>query len=570
MAVFCDDRKSLSVWKKRIEIARQQIMRVEDNSANEQWIESLISLEYQEAIQNLEYHSVQTDSSQEQILFVRTILRFLMVTLGVPSEQHRNMLQIALCRQPILLDSLGHVIVHLKQDTKSRVSACRLLANLVTTNSTTSRIALDHWDWQPSDEDRMERVTDSVVGRSKNIGDTSRGPHQPVWLDFLLAATDRSALAALVACWYNALQAVEIPPVQDMTDAALFISNLLRQLLPSSAVLSPQRESKKPDESGDVGGGDEATKWITLLVCFLCRSGSLSKLYQAATGISIDSQTLDHSILSHVLPEQVLLLQALLSQMDEESETREANITPLGDHQDALQSNMLFLARDLYLSIRQNLFSSREGFDNEKKHSSRQEMTESLGPTTLSLIRELLSDLLADQSAQSKELRYILGKEEHIVAAWIQDLGYYYDKVQARFRGRPAKEIVLTQEEQRIFVSLVRLIGNLCHQSRINQNHLRETAVPQSDQKDNDNALLRTGLHLLLSCTSLSHTCFTLREWSVVAIRNALDENVENQALVAELQAQEPAPSSPLEEMGVRVQLEKGGKVSLKPIEENK
>eukprot|EP00977_Amphora_coffeiformis_P009344 scaffold2142_cov165-Amphora_coffeaeformis.AAC.3 len=496
MAADNCERKPLSVWKERVATTRQQIMQ-DDNSPSEEWVESLVTLQYDEAVQNLAYFLAQTDSSKEQILSVRNLLRFLLITLGVPSEGYRTTLRMALCRQPSLLDLLGQVVL--------------------------------------------------------------------VWLDFLLAATDRSALAALVACWYNALQAVEIPPIQDMMDSTLFIANLLRQLLPSSAVLSPQRDSQQPDSVG----GDEATEWITLLLCFFCQKGSLGTLYQAATGASTDSQTLEHSILSNVFPEQVLLLQVLISQMDTESKTGEASSTLLGDHWDRLQSNVLFLARDLYPSIRLALLYSKDKSDSES-NSCRQETNESLGPTALSLVRELLADALAHQSSQSKELRYILGKEEHLVATWIQDLGHYYDKVQERFRGRPAKDVVLTQEEQRIFVSLVRLIGNLCHQSQINQNHLRKISVPLLDQKDNDQALVRTGLHLLLSCTSLSHTCFTLREWSVVAIRNALDENVENQALVAELQAQEPAPSSPLDEMGVRVQLEKSGKVSLKPIQENK
>jgi hypothetical protein len=76
-------------------------------------------------------------------------------------------------------------------------------------------------------------------------------------------------------------------------------------------------------------------------------------------------------------------------------------------------------------------------------------------------------------------------------------------------------------------------------------------------------------LHVLLSCTSLSHTCFTLREWSVVTIRHALEDNESNQDLVAQLEAQQAAPAAALDDMGLRMQLQANGKVSLEPQEPN-
>ena len=556
--------RPLPYWKECVATARQHLeqSREHDNDTTEEWVESFVSQNYNEAIKSLAYHLSQNETrSKEQILSVRTILRFLLVTLGVP-ESYRERVQTKFC-QPNLLDLLGRVVVIFKEDSKSRIQACRILTNLVTNNITTSRKVLNHWDWQPSEwKDRIFDKSETSIG-----GDE---PCTYYWLDLLLATTtmDRSALAALVVCWYNALQMASQEVMPDILQSSLIISNLLRHLLPSSAVLSPKRTQVDGSPKDDSNNGDEdedddpATEWITLLVCLFCRKSSLSTIYNAATGHEVpnDSTTRQNQSCSYVLPEHMILLQVLLAQLDQ-SKPDDA-VSLLGETPSILQDNVHFLVCDLYPSIRQTLQS------NGTTHTPLVETTQSLGPTALSIVREILAEVLVHDLPQIKDLRELIGQVKKTVPMFVRDLAFYFDQVQDRFKDLPAKDVVLTDEEQRIFVSLVRLLGNVCHGCRACQDHLRETLVPVDGDGHSGDSSNRSGLHLLLSCTSLSHTCFTLREWSVVAIRNALDNNNENQAVVAQLQAQQPAPSAPLQEMGVQMELEKNGKVSLKPIRE--
>lgn len=78
-------------------------------------------------------------------------------------------------------------------------------------------------------------------------------------------------------------------------------------------------------------------------------------------------------------------------------------------------------------------------------------------------------------------------------------------------------------------------------------------------------AVVRCGLHVLLSCTSFSYGCFTLREWALVAIRNVLDGNQQNQDMVAQLEAQKTVDTPELNKMGVKTVIDDQGKVRVEP-----
>ena len=506
--------------------------------------------------------------SREQGLVVRTVLRFLLITLSAPPPR-RTVLQNKLC-VPRFLGILGRLIAR-QQDNKSRVAGCRLLTNLVTGNASTSLIVLNHFEWQPPIDEQAKRVAarhSADEGSNANEGVSD----QLYWLDLLLAATSssREALAALVVCWYNALKAltnVEENTIhksmeRQIVQASLIIANLLRNILPSTAVLSSQTGTREHDSAPD-----EATEWITLLICHLSGTVPLECLYASATGQPHEeSGYIAHHV---VVPEHVVLLQLFLAHLEDTTTVDQANSLFFGASLQNQQHNIAFLAHNLYAHIRSLVYSPREkGVTCVTASAGLDETSRALGPTALCLIREVLAEVLVQDGASSKILRDMLGQSGTLGPMLLEDLAYHYDSVQARFHGRPAKDVVLTDPEKRIFVSLVRLLGNMSYTCRSSQDRLRTTLVPPRQSSD-EQASTRTGLHLLLSCTSLSHTCFTLREWSVIAIRNALDGNTENQALVAELQAQQPAPSAPLEEMGIRMQLEKNGKVSLTPIQEH-
>lgn len=90
-------------------------------------------------------------------------------------------------------------------------------------------------------------------------------------------------------------------------------------------------------------------------------------------------------------------------------------------------------------------------------------------------------------------------------------------------------------------------------------------------QSSNATDRTRALLHVVLSSTGLAPLCFTAREWAVVAIRSALQDHPENQAFVAELQAQEAVPSAALSHMGIRVDLNsRTGKAQVVPLDAEK
>ena len=73
----------------------------------------------------------------------------------------------------------------------------------------------------------------------------------------------------------------------------------------------------------------------------------------------------------------------------------------------------------------------------------------------------------------------------------------------------------------------------------------------------------RNAIHVILSCTSLSFACFGLREWSIVALRNILEDNHENKEIVEKLRAQEAINTPDLHQMGLSVNVDQHGNVNV-------
>lgn len=96
---------------------------------------------------------------------------------------------------------------------------------------------------------------------------------------------------------------------------------------------------------------------------------------------------------------------------------------------------------------------------------------------------------------------------------------------------------------------LIRLIGNLCHNNTCNQNKFRELE----------------GIPLILdNCTIDSNNPF-IKQWAIFAIRNLLENNYENQELVASLEKRGSADYSALRELGFQVE-ERDCGLLLKPV----
>jgi Spinocerebellar ataxia type 10 protein domain len=308
-----------------------------------------------------------------------------------------------------------------------------------------------------------------------------------------------------------------------------------------------------------------------------------------------------------------VLLHCLIKGIEDESEKTNAMATSsggrdvcstiFGDNQEHAVDAHLFLAR-VYISARRGLISSQSDDDdaycprhwwlvmetsNLKNNSIHPD--NALERSLLLIILDIMGETLSADTACAHRIRTILAGSSTttntttLIQTILLDLGEVVDTLLARNQATTTtsttsstsvRDFVMLESEQRLITFLVRVIANLCFQCRPHQDLMRTTLVPcttrtgrtanaASTTTSTSTAATtgattdetpRTGLHVLLSCTSFAHACFTLREWSIVAIRNALHENPDNQAVVADLEAQQPVQSAALESMGIQIDLD--------------
>lgn len=421
-------------------------------------------------------------------------------------------------------------------------------------------------------------------------------PDDANWVDLLLVcATHRPALSAMVACLHNCLCAAENEMAAVADDCAntssssmrqvascpLLVATLLRHIVTAKGV------QQAATTSNDQDGTDDATEWITLTIFKLCRVGLLPQMYQAIYA------NLDGPVVV-VLPEHIVLLHSVRNCVEsdahstDEATTRiavtdtckarcyalggEGNNNDNGAHNSVIDTH-LYLAR-LYLALR----NEKEINTGLSSLSSLDGDDDGLRVSALQLTLDILAETLAEDSHTASRIRERLGIETTFLQALVWDLATVLDAWHVQNEGRGAREHTkMTDIDQCRVTSTVRVLGNLCFQCRRNQDLMRLTAVPRHGSfnhsgtgGDDNNPMQaqfadRNGLHVLLSTTSMSYTCFTLREWAVVAIRTALENCPENQDVVARLEAGKAVQSTTLEDMGIRINLDKG-RVSIAPL----
>jgi ataxin-10 len=193
-----------------------------------------------------------------------------------------------------------------------------------------------------------------------------------------------------------------------------------------------------------------------------------------------------------------------------------------------------------------------------------------LGSAIISIL-EISSTLLAIDSVECNKVRNHLGKRTEFLPQCTVLLANIVDELTKRNEGVKAREMKMSPKAQDQITLLVRVIGNLCFRCKHHQDLMRSTLLPMaaaSQTGDYNNNPERNALHVVLSCTLFSTACFTLREWSVIAIRNVLEDNPPNQDIVAQLDANGPIQTAALSEAGLKVQLDSKGKVSLSTLKE--
>ncbi|KAL7479759.1 hypothetical protein ACHAW6_005482 [Cyclotella cf. meneghiniana] len=192
-------------------------------------------------------------------------------------------------------------------------------------------------------------------------------------------------------------------------------------------------------------------------------------------------------------------------------------------------------------------------------------------------IRDIIAQCLGRHNTNPNEknkqsnlpdARSVLGRETSIIKYCLFDLAHLLDSALAKNTGKNARDLHLTAQEQHSAIVMVRLVSNIVYNCRYNQDLLRIVPIPSKNPSNSSNSGKRVGLHVILSCTSLAPTCLSLREWCIVAIRNAVEGNDANAEAVRLLEAQNAVGDTPeLRRMGVKLNLDAKGKVHVQKRE---
>ena len=539
------------------------------------------------------YHSLSENNKGKDLkqfsLSTRNALRFGLSCLSVDDTDTRQAIQ-----EQLMVHSCAHVwMIRLLRmrpqgsvgESQIRLSMARLLCNLVTQNQQTSTILLSTLTPQPSDKVVEARIAqdvqhslslDQTKERNANDQNNQDVASELNWLDMVLSAGDsRDTLAALVATIYNSLIACSTTQQTDNDDASptetqvspnqfarsfaesgLFVSALVRHLVSSTVVTTLIGSSTLPNDKETAG--DDATLWISNVFMYLLRHGYFPMAYDSIGSIS------------GILPEHVAVLYCLRSELEQATQgDGTTSLQALFSTQEHAMEFMLFLAH-VYSELRTIVASM------DTNHKA-EEQSPILGNAILLTIVHIMGCVLGVDDSITRRIRTSLGTRTTMVQELCTDLAEVYDSVTSIQRiinnkGRDKHE--LSTAHQEALIALVRTIGNLTFECRSNQDLVRTTKIPNplnGDEKemnvngDEKEMNERSALHVILSTTSLSHTCFTLREWCLVAIRYLLQNNDANQKVLAELEAQQPVQSTELQSMGVRVEMDSKGDVRVLP-----
>ena len=410
----------------------------------------------------------------------------------------------------------------------------------------------------------------------------------------------------------------------EVASNAQLMNSLLRNILSARAVLMQAKHDKEQmDQQGSLPKfkppststaddlSDSATEWISLILERLASRGLLQTMLQSAGGTKYGSVT----------PEQVVLISCIRQAVDDyhcsltaageigEFGRRRLSIAaktvgmtvttrphPLWGRADLGAGGNIVKGRDsrtavpvlLCLAneveeIRLRLNALHHGEANElydgEQDCTRRMIDDLCDILAQSLGRHAPSTINGSDSSNSRhciltDARSVLGRETPIITSCCNDLASVVDAALARNSGRNAREMTLSPQEQQTAIVMVRLVGNIIYQCRYNQDLLRITPVPMPDNTSSTSLppnsekgapMERAGLHVILSATSLAPACFTLREWCIVAIRNAVEGNAANTETVRRLEANQVLDDTPeLNKMGVKIEMDAKGNVQVK------
>lgn len=383
----------------------------------------------------------------------------------------------------------------------------------------------------------------------------------------------------------------------DIANDGVLLNALLRAMLPAKAVLMQskfeieRKEMSRPKfippilSSEDMT--DSATEWISLV---LERVASRCLLPQMLASIGGKSRS--------VTPEQVVLVSCIRQAVDDYCSTMSPGAVttvphPLWGRSDLSAGGRSASTREVpeLLSLANKIeeirlradmlrqYPSIALYDGEEDFIIRiiDDMSDILGHCLGSHADADIDgrdNLRKSNKNFTADARSVLGRETSLLSSCCKDLGRILDRALSANAGLKAREMTLSPQDQQTAIVMIRLIGNIVYHCRYNQDLLRVTPIPvlaEVDQSviasftNRELPIERTGLHVLLSATSLAPACFTLREWCIVAIRNAVEGNDANAETVRQLEANQVMSDTPeLRQMGVKIDMDAKGNIQVK------
>lgn len=463
----------------------------------------------------------------------------------------------------------------------------------MTANAKTASIISSSIQIAPSEESISTSILESVPCEDDEES-SSKSPRISIanWVDMILSAAksgNREAVAAIAAALHNCISSImpmdenatqteedRLDFVETIASNGLLISTLLRNFVSAEAV-TKAIENEKSGSKEQSGHWDAATDWIQLLLSRLAKLGMLPKMFTSIDAGLVKNSSGSSAI--RLMPEQNILLQCMSREANAyamEYNTNRGVQNPFGNAACVFLAELLV---EMSPWFRDQRIPNNE--TNQHDRTSLDDFNDQLVHSGFLTVIEILATILGVDTPEITALRLLLGQDSAVLQESAKCLGVVLDDLAEKSEGRKARDIKLSDDDQKLLTSLVQFVGNLCYGCKHNQDLLRTTLVPrakpllprieESAAEDASNvADIRNGLHVLLTCTTHATACFTLREWGVIAIRNVLEENTENQSVVKDLMAQGPVESADLEEAGVRVQLDSKGKVSLATIDESR
>ncbi len=529
-----------------------------------------------------------TESMKPLTLDTRRAIRFTMYLLSV--ESTRIDVQNTACGTFELHKPISNLISDRNCDSKCRLMAAQVLCNLGTCNATTARKILNDIKTSPSESEVTNIMLEKLsIDSVQNNVVISRNHPTCSWAQMIQSSSgsgNRKKLEATIAALYNALVSVDsdqddyaIKFATHLSKDSILMCNMIRYILPSE-VINQSKEGETAMDASDLS--DEATEWISRILEKLCSKGMLPNMYRSLG--SNEKVTIEENVdeISSIVitPEQLVLLHCIGSSAAAYAQTlhtsNHSEIHPLGGACDfeTMKSTFEFLGNE-YCYLRQKL-KDIEG-DSEEHYGGENACIDNAATTIIDMLSNSMS---VDEKIDGNSflgIRLHVGQTTNLIPSLLLDLGILVDRLGIENRGINARELKIEESDQNLVTSIVRSIGNVCYRCSENQDLVRKTTipVPQSSHANvkeytqlpmeacvtADNA--RNGLHVLLSCTSFAYGCFTLREWAIVAIRNVLEGNEDNQKQVEELEAQKALETPELQNLGVKVNLDKRGKVQV-------